>query len=324
MPLLFHCQKILLMLLMLFDDSTGVGGVCVLGAMAVERLQALGTFLEQCRNETNFDTLREQQFNVMRGSFNDMHSVTFEEGVALVSTLQSQLWNEEQRRALIGIIQEKTVAHAQTAPVGGRRMQQDFLNLPLFLREEDWARLRNPLLQSQALCGHLRLLAEHLFKLTLRNPTESTYSMLTILLLLNDEQRRNDPLMLRSAYLSTKTQMKTYLEQLKKDDQNTLPLLLRLPGSVDALGNEYRAQAFGENQSPATLPAGIQMDQLLMWARIVPERSNHHSLQPKALNQRPSAQYIQQPQVFQQPLANGGLFTNECFWFLACKLDQRQ
>ena len=144
-------------------------------------------------------------------------------------------------------------------------------------KEEDWKRLLDPTLQKQVLCLHLREITEHLHRLTLRHPSEDLVAHLTVLLLLHDQARFMDGVALRSSYLSTKAQFKTYLTALGKNDTNQLPLLRELPADPKDLGEPYRRQAFGDG-NPCPMPPSVKMDQLIMLAELVPQRGNHSSL----------------------------------------------
>ena len=242
---------------------------------------ALGSawrFLEQCRREDSFETLRAQQYEVLVTNLKALGRVPFEEGSRLVGLLQKQPWSESQRTALIAMVQEKVVAHAATTASSAKVERQNWTNLAMFLREEDWCRLMNPHLQGQSLCLHLREISGHLHKLTLRYPTEDVYSMVTVPLLLHDQGRFLHGPSLRSSYLSTKTQMKAFMSTLLKNDDNKLPLLKELPGDPSLLPDDYRVQAFGENGKPAPLPKNVSMDQLLIMSDAVPQGGNHSSL----------------------------------------------
>lgn len=104
------------------------------GAMALERVTALGTFLWQCRAEENFEELREQQCQVFKTNFQTMARLNFTDGSALVQRIQEQPWTDDQRKALIGLIQEKVVATAGVSSPG-RVTFQNWTNLALYLRE---------------------------------------------------------------------------------------------------------------------------------------------------------------------------------------------
>lgn len=181
-------------------------------------------------------------------------------------------------------------------------------------KEEDWNRLLDASLQKQVLCLHLREIVEHLFKLTLRHPSEDVLAMLTVLLLFHDQGRFMDGPSLRSSYLSAKTQFKTYMDALKKSDTNELPLLGSLPADPKTLPEEYRRQAFGEEGRPAALPACVKYDQFVCLAQLVPQRGNHGSLklytQPSMLPMGKGGfnpQFQRQQGQYLQAAAAGGL-----------------
>jgi hypothetical protein len=97
-----------------------------------QRLEALGVFLEQCRREDSFETLRAQQYEVLVTNLKALGRVPFEEGSRLVGLLQKQPWSESQRTALIAMVQEKVVAHAATTASSAKVERQNWTNLAMF------------------------------------------------------------------------------------------------------------------------------------------------------------------------------------------------
>ena len=104
------------------------------GAMALDHVKALGAFLEQCKAEENFDLLLQQQFVALKETFGAIGKLTFEDGSALVQRIQEQPWTDEQRKTLVGVIQEKVVANANTTSPQ-RVSFQNWTNVANYLRE---------------------------------------------------------------------------------------------------------------------------------------------------------------------------------------------
>ena len=235
------------------------------------RLEALAVYLKQCENEGNFDELRKQQFEVLLNSCEtQLSAVSFADGAEYVAILKSMSWSEEQRTSLVKVVQDKVLAGQQQHAVAGRQFGQDFTSLLHYLRAEDWKRLMDPTLQSQSLSVHLTEIVTHLSKLTLRSASEETWGVLTALLLLHDEARFDDPIQLRSSFLSTKTQGKAVLNRLKKEEL-LAPMIRVLPADPNVLDRELFHKVFGD-QGPAPVPAQINMQTFLVRADIIPLR----------------------------------------------------
>ena len=87
--------------------------------------------------------------------------------------------------------------------------------------------------------------------------------MLTTVLLLTDQGRFTDMVSSRSAYLSTESQARQWLDVMKK--QKEQPHCSRLQDSPKApsdLDPERLRYVFGEGALPASLPAGVNMEML--------------------------------------------------------------
>jgi hypothetical protein len=226
-----------------------------------ERLQALTQYLKQCERENDFDQLRAQQFtSLLENVRGQVTKLEFIEGAEVVSLLQGMPWTMDQRKDLITEVQSKVLAKEQTAAVTGRLPMQDFTSFCHYLRQEDWDRLCDPSLQSQALHVHLREIMEHLGKLTLRCPSEDTYGMLTTVLLMHDQGRFSDPIALRSVYLSVKAQAKAVLAKLKKEHLLG-PIIRVLPSDPKALDPTLFRAVFG-GMGPAAIPTHVNLDTL--------------------------------------------------------------
>ena len=233
------------------------------------RLEALAVYLKQCENEGNFADLRKQQFDLLLSSLEtQLAALSFSDGADYVAILRSMSWSEEQRTSLVKVVQDKVLAGQQQVPVGGRQFSQDFTSLLHYLRAEDWRRLMDPTLQSQSLSLHLTELVTHLRKLTLRSASEETWGVLTALLLLHGEARFDDPIQLRSSFLSTKTQGKLEPSQeggaACSHDSST-------PADPNLLDRELFHKVFGDH-GPAPVPPQINMQTFLARADIIPLR----------------------------------------------------
>lgn len=128
----------------------------------------------------------------------------------------------------------------------------------------------DPTLQSQSLSLHLTELVTHLSKLTLRSASEETWGVLTALLLLHGEARFDDPIQLRSSFLSTKTQGKAVLNRLKRVEL-LAPMIRVLPADPNLLDRELFHKVFGDH-GPAPVPPQINMQTFLARADIIPLR----------------------------------------------------
>ena len=235
------------------------------------RLEALAVYLKQCENESNFNDLRKQQFDLLLSSLEtQLVALDFSDGSDYVATLRSMPWSEEQRSSLVKVVQDKVLSGQQQVPVTNRQFGQDFTSLLHYLRAEDWSRLMDPTLKSQSLSLHLTELMTHLSKLTLRSPTEETWGVLTALLLLHEESRFDDPIQLRSSFLSTKTQGRSVLNRLKKEELLG-PMVRVLPADPNVLDKGLFHKVFGD-KGPAPVPEKINMQTFLIRADIVPLR----------------------------------------------------
>lgn len=183
-----------------------------------DRLEALGGYLRQCEKESDFGSLRQQQYELIHKSLTEqLVKVTFTEAGQYVQLLQAMPWTDEQRKALLSVVQGKLLNSEQQTPAAGRLPMQDFTAFPRYLRDEDWKRITDASLASQALSLTLKEIMEHLGRLTLRAPSEETCALLTVLLLRHDPARVADPETLRSAYLAVKSQCKFFFDEHQEE-----------------------------------------------------------------------------------------------------------
>lgn len=236
-----------------------------------DRLEALGGYLRQCEKESDFGSLRQQQYELIHKSLTEqLVKVTFTEAGQYVQLLQAMPWTDEQRKALLSVVQGKLLNSEQQTPAAGRLPMQDFTAFPRYLRDEDWKRITDASLASQALSLTLKEIMEHLGRLTLRAP-EETCALLTVLLLRHDPARVADPETLRSAYLAVKSQCKFFLTNIKKSD--LLGSMVRvLPADPAGLDSSLHRAVFGEGH-PAAIPPEIDVDSLHQQRALVKMRS---------------------------------------------------
>lgn len=258
-------------------------------AMAVDRLKGVVKFLEQCRGAHDFETIQKKQYDVLLQELEQVRQMNHEEAAEALSLLKTVDFTADMRSCLEKIVQEK-VGFVQS----GRVVLQQWKYFPEFLKDSLWLRLTNPGLQSQALTVHLRLLVEHLYKLGLRAPNEETFAMLTTVLLLTDQGRFTDTVSLRSAYLSTKSQARQWLEVMKKQkEQPHCSRLQDLPKAPSDLDPERLRHVFGEGALPASLPTGVNMETLLHLCSLVPQRSSRLSTHLQIPTSVPSRSHVQ-------------------------------
>ena len=257
--------------------------------MAVDRLKGVVKFLQQCRGAEDFESIQKKQYDVLLQELEQVRQMNHDEAAEALSLLKDIDFTADMRSCLGKIVQEK-VGFVQS----GRVVLQQWKFFPEFLKDSLWLRLMNPGLQSQALTVQLKLLVEHLYKLGLRAPNEETFAMLTTVLLLTDQGRFSDMVSLRSAYLSTKSQARQWLDVMKKQkEQPHCSRLQDLPKNPQELEPERLREVFGEGGLPASLPTGVDMETLLHLCTLVPQRSSrlstHLQLQP-AMGSRGHAQ----------------------------------
>lgn len=237
-----------------------------------DRLEALGGYLRQCEKESDFGSLRQQQYELIHKSLTEqLVKVTFTEAGQYVQLLQAMPCTDEQRKALLSVVQGKLLNSEQQTPAAGRLPMQDFTAFPRYLRDEDWKRITDASLASQVLSLTLKEIMEHLGRLTLRAPSEETCALLTVLLLRHDPARVADPETLRSAYLAVKSQCKFFLTNIKKSD--LLGSMVRvLPADPAGLDSSLHRAVFGEGH-PAAIPPEIDVDSLHQQRALVKMRS---------------------------------------------------
>ena len=254
--------------------------------MAVDRLKGVVRFLEQCRGAHDFETIQKKQYDVLLQELEQVREMNHEEAAEALSLLKTVDVTADLRSCLEKIVQEK-VGFVQS----GRAVLQQWTYFPEFLKDSLWLRLTNPGLQSQALTVHLKLLVEHLYKLGLRAPNEETFAMLTTVLLLTDQGRFTDMVGLRSAYLSTKSQARQWLDVLKKQkEQPHCSRLQDLPKAPSDLYPERLRRVFGEGALPASL---VNMETLLHLCSLVPQRPSRLSTHLQIPSSVPSRSHVQ-------------------------------
>ena len=70
-----------------------------------DRLEALGGYLRQWEKESDFGSLRQQQYELIHKSLTEqLVKVTFTEAGQYVQLLQAMPWTDEQRKALLSVV----------------------------------------------------------------------------------------------------------------------------------------------------------------------------------------------------------------------------
>lgn len=244
--------------------------------MALERLKSVADYLQQCVGDVKFDDIQRTQFDLLVLEVQKVKYLTHGTAAEMVPIIKNMQLTDAMKDDVLKNVNAKVAFDPAASP--SRVVLQKWSHFPLFLTTSDWLRLTNPSLQSQALTHHLKCMLHCLYSLGLRHPHEETYAMMTVLLLLNDQQRFNDIVALRSVYLSCKTQAKSWLTVLKnKTEQPALPPLQILPDSPDGLEKERVKMVYGDG-GPAALPQQITLEALMHLASLVPLRSTRSGM----------------------------------------------
>lgn len=256
--------------------------------MAYARMKALDTYLESCKDLPNFSEVLENQCVQVVKEVKGLSSLALDEAAPLLALLQQNvLWPTAMKETISRAIQAKVQESMQIQHRGmkERASLQDFTWFPVYLSQSDWNAVLDDTLSLGQRCS---VIMNRLCKLGLKYPSEDTYAMVTTVLLIRDQLIFSDGLQLRSNYLSVKGLMKAHLNSLKCTGTQTSEAgdyLVQLPPTPATLDSALRSQAFGDSESPASLPDGITMENLQQNMLLVPQRSNSRLLQlqvPKA------------------------------------------
>jgi hypothetical protein len=225
--------------------------------MAFDRMKALETYLQSCKDLPNFTEILEQQAVMLVKEIRNLGKLDLQEGAPLLALVQQNtLWTKDLKETIAKSIQHKVQESMQKQGTVTTRCQlQNFTYFPIYLTQEDWDCVLNP---SKPVAVKIHTVLERLFRLGLKAPSEDTQAMLTVCMLLTDQSRLFDNLQLRSAYLAVKQLVKQFLKARKDSDSGDF--FPDLPACSKAIEDERRGNGYRDGEQPADLPSGITME----------------------------------------------------------------
>lgn len=122
----------------------------------VERLKSVQDFLVKCQGSDDFKAVQQKQFDGMLNELRLLKTVPLEQASEMMDLIRAMVWTDDMKEALCKVVQGKASLSST------RVVLQHWTNCPLFLREEDWLRLTNVGLQSQAFTVNLKEMVDHL------------------------------------------------------------------------------------------------------------------------------------------------------------------
>ena len=266
--------------------------------MAFDRMKALETYLQSCKDLPNFTEILEQQALMLVKEIRNLGKLDLQEGAPLLALVQQNtLWTKDLKETIAKSIQHKVQESMQKQGTVTTRCQlQNFTYFPIYLTQEDWDCVLNP---SKPVAVKIHTVLERLFRLGLKAPSEDTQAMLTVCMLLTDQSRLFDNLQLRSAYLAVKQLVKQFLKARKDSDSGDF--FPDLPACSKAIEDERRGNGYGDGEQPADLPSGITMEFLFQWMSVVPQRSNSSSIAISVPKSIPPGRFQPQHGTFGHP-----------------------
>ena len=122
------------------------------------RLKSVHDFLLKCQGSDKFEEICKAQFDAAVQELRGIKALSHEQASEILTLIDQMLWKDDMKKVLKEIIQDK-VAFVQSPT---RVILQHWTHFPLYLREEDWLRLTNPSMQSQAFTVTLKEMMDHL------------------------------------------------------------------------------------------------------------------------------------------------------------------
>ena len=156
---------------------------------------------------------------------------------------------------------------------------QDYTLFPLYLTRNDWHVVLN---QDYNVAQKCTAVMNRLFLLGVRCPSEPTYAMVTAVILLREPERFNDPLQLRSSYLTVKGICKTHLANKIKEIEGPPSCIQKaLPPIRTALPEALLNAAYGKlGEEPMDpLPDNITIEGLKQLEGMISCRGTNKKLQ---------------------------------------------
>ena len=194
--------------------------------MVFERLQALSGYFEQLKASPEYGRLVEKQCVEIAALVRDLSELKLDNATPLLALIQqSSHWTDDHKKTLVQAIHSKVEETMNGKVLKERFPMQDYTLFPLYLTRNDWHVVLN---QDYNVAQKCTAVMNRLFLLGVRCPSEPTYAMVTAVILLREPERFNDPLQLRSSYLTVKGICKTTFGQ--QDQRDRRPAILHSEG----------------------------------------------------------------------------------------------
>ena len=240
--------------------------VAKMSAKLRRNIEAAQRFLEGLKTLSIFQEMRLKQLCSLEANIERLPHLKTEEAGSMISLLDDGIWGTELARLKEAIASKVSSDSRQDS--AGRRLNQDFMELPNYLTSDLWDLLRGT---TVAESHKVDVLVRHCGKLGLRNPNEGSKAMIVALThAMHDEPFPDEKLRLIGKYRSRITKG---LENFAQPPIH----LPQLPADPDQLPESIAAVAFAE-QARVAMPCGVPDFQALAVAWPVRNRGKSESV----------------------------------------------
>ena len=231
-----------------------------MSAKLCRNIEAAQRFLEGLKTLSMFQEMRLKQVCSLEANIERLSHLKTEEAGAVMSLLDDGIWGTEHARLKEAIASK--VSPGDGIDSNGRRINQDYMELPQYLTQDLWDLLRG---STDSESNKLDALVRHCGKLGLRNPTEGSKALIVALShAMHKEPFEDEKLRLIGKYRSR------IAKGLDKFSQPAIHLP-QLPVDPDLLPQSIVAVAFAE-QPRVAVPRGVPDFQALANAWPVRKR----------------------------------------------------
>lgn len=231
-----------------------------MSAKLCRNIEAAQRFLEGLKTLSMFQEMRLKQVCSLEANIERLSHLKTEEAGAVMSLLDDGIWGTEHARLKEAIASK--VSPDDGIDSNGRRINQDYMELPQYLTQDLWDLLRG---STDSESNKLDALVRHCGKLGLRNPTEGSKALIVALShAMHKEPFEDEKLRLIGKYRSR------IAKGLDKFSQPAIHLP-QLPVDPDLLPQSIVAVAFAE-QPRVAVPRGVPDFQALAHAWPVRKR----------------------------------------------------
>eukprot|EP00438_Fugacium_kawagutii_P022427 Skav232854 [mRNA] locus=scaffold2451:5784:6392:+ [translate_table: standard] len=199
--------------------------------MAFDRMKSLENYLQSCSQLPDFQEILRTQAASLVKEIRQLNRLDFDEGAPLLAMVQqNQHWTQELKAGIVQAIQSKV---SESVGLRSDRVSfQDLKHFPCYLTAKDWEIIFNV---EKALYVRVHCVVERLWRLGLMNPNEDTHAMVTVVMVLTDQNKLTDVFELRKSYLRVKNLVKMNLSSWTKGKkQNNAECI---PGLATNCGN---------------------------------------------------------------------------------------